>query len=100
MVRRNRFGKKRAKQTEADRLRSLSLGSALDELGFRPLGRRILVPRRIPGAEQPHGPLQEELPLLCSEPVGRHSVKADPPTVDEVQKEINAALRRRRLPKE
>lgn len=95
---------------------SRSFGSGLDEVGFRPLGRRILVPKRCAQGEPAQTALEaeeasptENSPVSSADdPLGYNT--RDPSWVrkvaehalsgadkDAIEKEIDAALRRWKL---
>lgn len=105
--------KPRAKQRPEDR----SFGSGLDEIGFRPLGRRILVSKQRPGGEPAktasetgtEPAARKGCPVPPYDPLGYDT--RDPSWVrkaaehalsgadkDAIEKEVDAALRRWKLP--
>lgn len=120
MPRKNRSRKKRAsrsikgKRGVEQRTEDRSFGSGLDEIGFRPLGRRILVPKRrlqgeraktALGAEaeslvandSPVPPADDPLGYDTREPswVGKAAEDAlSGADKDAIEKEVDAALRR------
>lgn len=122
MPRKRRSRKKRGSRSiksnpeAGQRSEDRSFGSGLDEIGFRPLGRRILVSKRRPQGERAKHALgaEEALPTADSpvpsadDPLGYDT--RDPSWVrkaaehalagadkDAIEKEVDAALRRWRL---
>lgn len=114
MPRKRRSRKKRgsrsikSKPETEQRTEDRSFGSGLDEIGFRPLGKRILVSKQRPQGERAEtalGTEEESSAASADDPLGYDT--RDPSWVrkaaehalsgadkDAIEKEIDAALRR------
>lgn len=98
-----------AEQRTADR----SFGSGLDEVGYRPLGRRVLVAKQRPGRERSETETEPSASKDCLLPPAEYPLSydtRDPSWVrkaaehalsgadkDTIEKEVDAALRRWKL---